>query len=324
MENNITVAICAYNCEHSIVNTLAAILNQTMSDFDLLIINDCSTDNTVQVIEEFLKNKNRKFVLINFDENKGIANARQVALLTATTKYQVFIDADDLPHATLVEKEYNLISSNDSIIAVSSWSNFIDNKGSRIRGGIFMGANTKEEFMNLASNEKLIFLPVQTLFNREMALKVGGYRLEGFPMGKPRYQDFCEDLDLWTRMSDLYTEGKYIITMPEVLYSYRKGNSGLSSNAIAMSLKMKFVKKNLKLRRVNKNELTFIEFKKTVSNIELLELEKNAKAGYYLRNGFFLLKNHKISKGVFYICKSIFMNPAQFYQKVIANSGILK
>ena len=324
MKNELTVAICTYNCEHTIVETLTCIINQTLQNFDLLIVNDCSTDNTVQLIEDFLKNKNRKFVLINFDKNKGIANARQVALLTATTKYHVFIDADDLPHATLVEKEYKLISSNDSIIAVSSWSRFIDNKGSRIRGGIFMGANTKEEFMNLASNEKLIFLPVQTLFNREIALKVGGYRLDGFPEGKPRYQDFCEDLDLWTRMSDLYKEGKYILTIPEVLYSYRKGNEGISSNAIAMSLKMKFIKKNLKLRRANQNELTFIQFKNTVSENEMLELEKNAKAGYYLRNGFFLLKEYKISKGVFYICKSIFMNPIQFYQKVISNSGILK
>lgn len=322
--NEITIVICAYNCEQYIEETLTCIINQTYQKFDLLIVNDCSTDNTVQIIEDFFKKYNKQYKLLNLDVNEGIANARQVALNEAKTKYQLFIDSDDLPHTTLVEKEYKMISSDDDIMAVSSWSNFIDEQGEKLSGGIFIGAKNKEEFMSLASKEKLIFLPVQTLFNREIALSVGGYRLKGFPNEKPRYRDFCEDLDLWTRMSDLYKDGKYIITIPEVLYSYRKGNTGLSSNAVAMSLKMKFIKKNLKLRRAYHNELTFTDFMKTVSEIELLELEKNAKAGYYLRNGFFLLKEYKIIKGFYYISKSVFMNPKQFWQKIKANSGIFK
>ena len=233
----------------------------------------------------------------------------------------LFVDSDDLPHTTLVEKEYKLISSDDNIIAVSSWLSYMDMYGNKMRGGFFLGAKSKEEFMLKASKEKLIFLPIQTLFNREVALMVGGFKVEGYPLGKPRYQDFCEDLDLWTRMSDLYKEGKYIITIPEVLYSYRKGNTGLSSNAVAMSLKMKFIKKNLKLRRLDYSELSFTDFMKTVSENELLELEKNAKAGYYLRNGFFLLKEYKIIKGICYVSKSILMNPKQFFQKLKANSG---
>ena len=266
----------------------------------------------------------REYRLINLEVNEGIANARQLALLEAKTKYMLFIDSDDLPHTTLVEKKYNLISSDDDIMAVSSWLNYIDMQGERLSGGLFIGYKTKEEFISLASNEKLIFLSIQTLFNRKITLNMGGFRLDGFPIEKPRYRDFCEDLDLWTRMSDLYKQGKYIITIPEVLYLYRKGNTGLSSNAVAMSLKMKFVKKNLKLRRAGYNEMSFIDFIKTVSEDELQQLKKDAKAGYFLRNGFFLLKEYKLAKGLYYVSKSILMNPKQFIQKIKANSGLIK
>ncbi len=324
MKNDLTVAICTYNSAKFIEETLIYIINQTYQKFDLLIVNDCSTDNTVQVIEGFFKNKNIEFRLLNLSLNKGIANARQIALNESKSKYILYIDSDDLPHTTLVEKEYKLISSNADIIAVSSWLKYIDMEGNKLSGGFFLGAKNKEEFISMASNEKLIFLPIQTIFNRQIALNVGGFQLHGFPEEKPRYRDFCEDLDLWTRMSDLYKEGKYIITIPEVLYSYRKGNTSLSSNAIAMTLRMKFVKKNLKLRRAGFDELTFIDFMKTVSECELQEMEKNAKASYYLRNGFFLLKEKRIIKGIYYVSRSVLMNPKQFFQKIKANSGYFK
>lgn len=319
--NNITLAICAYNCEQSIEETLTSVVNQSYQEFDLLIVNDCSTDNSEQILKSFFKINNRQYKLINLTENEGVANARQIALEQAKTKYLLFVDSDDLPDEKLVEKEYKVICSDAKIMAVSSWLSYIDMNGNSIRGGFYLGSKTKEEFMSIAKKEKLIFLPIQTLFNREIALKVGGFRLDGFPDSKPRYQDFCEDLDLWTRMSDLYENGYYIITIPESLYLYRKGNSGLSSNAVQMLLKMKFVKKNLKLRRAKLNEMIFLDFLKTVSEDELQEIEKNAKAGYYLRNGFFLLKENKISKGIYYVSKSILMNPKQFFQKIKANSG---
>ena len=155
--NKITVAICAYNCEKYIEETLTSILNQTFQDFDLLIINDCSSDDTILLIEDYLKKNQREYRLINLEVNDGIANARHLALLEAKTKYILFIDSDDLPHTRLVEKEYKMISSDDDIIAVSSWLRYIDMQGNKLSGGFFLGAKSKEEFMSLASKEKLIF-----------------------------------------------------------------------------------------------------------------------------------------------------------------------
>lgn len=322
--NNVTLAVCVYNCELFIEETLTHIVSQTFKNYDLLIVDDCSTDNTKKIINAFLKKNPITHEIISLKKNKGIANARQICLNKAKTKYILFVDSDDLPHPTLLEQQYNKIISDKSIMAVSSWSKFIDFKSKKISGGLYLGPRSKEVFMSLASKGKLIFLPVQTLFNREIALNVGGYKLDGFPNGHVRYSDFCEDLDLWTRMSDLYKDGKYMITIPKVLYSYRKRNLGLSSNSFNMSLKIKFIKQNLKLRRSCVDEKTFIDFMKTVTKKEIIQLEKDSRASYYLRNSFFLIKEKKPLKAVFYLLKSMIMNPHQFYQKIKFNSGIFK
>ncbi|MFI3285199.1 MAG: glycosyltransferase [Rikenellaceae bacterium] len=320
----ITLAICAYNAARYIEETLKCIANQTLQNFDLLIINDCSTDNTIDIIESVLSSLNQNYRLINLEQNGGIANARQMALEQAKTKYVVFVDADDLPHPTLLEEEYKLISSDSNIMAVSCWSEFIDEKSKRIKGGLMMGFQTKEDFINKASREKLIFLPIQTMIDREAALSVGGFNLSGFPEGKPRYRDFCEDLDLWTRMSDLYAKGRYIITIPKVLYSYRKAGGGLSANSVSMTLKMKYVKRNLKLRRAGNPELTFIDFMQTITHEELKKIERDTINGDRLRNGVMLLSKGNIFKGGYWVMHSIIANPKYFWQKIKANSRIFR
>lgn len=127
------------------------------------------------------------------------------------------------------------------------------------------------------------------IYDRELALSVGGYVIDGYPEGKPRYQDYCEDLDLWTRMSDLYTEGKAIIVVPKVLCQYRKGN-GLSSSSFNMILKMRYTKTNLLRRRSGEKELTFVDFYRGLSVQELKEYQRDAKAADTLRNSVFYLQ----------------------------------
>ena len=119
----------------------------------------------------------------------------------------IYIDADDLAYPDLIEKEYKALLKDQNLIAVSSWLQYIDSQGKKMRGGLFIGDTTKEQFMKRAKAEKRIFLPIQTMFDREAAITVGGFSLEGYPEGKPRYRDYCEDLELWTRLSDLYKEG---------------------------------------------------------------------------------------------------------------------
>ncbi len=315
---NLTLAICIYNAEKYIKETLESVMAQTMQDFHLLIVNDCSTDGSVTVVEKFFSEHPRQYEIITLEKNGGIANARNFAISHATTKYFLFVDSDDLLEPALVEKEYTTISNDKDLIGVSCWNDFIDAKSRKVHGGTFLGEKTKEAFIEKASKRKLIFLPIHTMFDREYAIKAGSICIKGFPEGKPRYQDFCEDLDMWTRMSDFYTNGKAIITLPEALYHYRK-IGGLSSNHFNMILKMRYTKQNLLLRRDGEKELTFIEFYDSLTPKEIKGLKKDAHAADALRNGVFYLKRKDVFKGAWEILKSVYYRPGYIFDKLKHN-----
>lgn len=314
----LTLAICVYNAEKYLEETLKSVINQTVQDFQLLLINDASTDNSISVIENFFRENPRQYELVNLTDNKGICHARYYAERYAKTKYLMFLDADDILLPNAIETLWNKIQSDKELIAVGCYLDYIDKNGKKLGGGLYLGESSKESAIEKAKAGKLFFMQPTAIYEREAALKVGGYEIDGFPDGKPRYQDYCEDLDLWTRMSDLYKEGKAIIVVPEVLALYRKGG-GLSANSFPMMLKMKYTKTNVKRRRAGKNNLTFIEFYNSLSPEELKKLKNDAQVADNLRNGIFLLKSGNVFKGGWLLTKSIFSNPKYFFDKLRNN-----
>ena len=270
MENvvNLTLAICMYNAERFISETLQSVMNQTMQAFDILIIDDCSTDNSVQLVNKFFDNNPRQYKLVRLEENRGICHARHYAERNAQTPFMMFLDADDILLPKAIEKMYKKIEDDDDLMAVGCYLDYIDKNGKKIGGGLYLGEKNKEDFIDKASRKKLIFMQPTAIYRREYSLKVGGYIIDGYPQGKPRWQDYCEDLDLWTRMSDLYKEGKAIVVIPETLCLYRK-STGLSSNSFYMILKMKYTKSNLLRRREGMNDLTFEDYYSAIPEAEL-------------------------------------------------------
>lgn len=308
-----------YNAAQYLQATLVSVLQQTKRDFHLLIIDDCSTDDSCDMATRILQANSRQYELIRFEKNGGIGHARHFAERHATTKYMMFLDADDILYPDAIEKLYAKICSDPDLMAVGCYLEYINQKGKKIGGGIFLGEKTKEGFYEKAKNKKLIFMQPTAIYEREVALSVGGYKIDGYPAGRPRYQDFCEDLDLWTRMSDLYTENKAIVVIPEVLCKYRKVGSGLSSSSLNMILKMKYVKQNLLRRRANEQELSFIEFYNSIGEEALSELKRDADAADSLRNGVFLLKSGSVGKGIKLIARSIRLRPGYIIDKIKHN-----
>lgn len=319
MPADLTLAICMYNAAQYLQATLVSVLQQTKRDFHLLIIDDCSTDDSCDMATRILQANSRQYELIRFEKNGGIGHARHFAERHATTKYMMFLDADDILYPDAIEKLYAKICSDPDLMAVGCYLEYINQKGKKIGGGIFLGEKTKEGFYEKAKNKKLIFMQPTAIYKREVALSVGGYKIDGYPAGRPRYQDFCEDLDLWTRMSDLYTENKAIVVIPEVLCKYRKVGSGLSSSSLNMILKMKYVKQNLLRRRANEQELSFIEFYNSIGEEALSELKRDADAADSLRNGVFLLKSGSVGKGIKLIARSIRLRPGYIIDKIKHN-----
>lgn len=315
----ITLAICLYNAEKYIKETLESVVAQTMQDFHLLIVNDCSTDCSIAIIEEFFTQHPRQYEIVHFEENLGIGYARHFAERKAITKYMMFLDADDILYPNAIKTMYRKITSDNDLMAVGCYLEYVNEKGKKIGGGIFLGETSKEKFYEKAANKKLIFMQPTAIYDRALALSVGGYIIDGYHEGKPRYQDYCEDLDLWTRMSDLYKEGKAIIVVPEVLCKYRKVGNGLSANSFNMIIKMRYTKRNLLLRRNGEKELTFVEFYNTLTEKEIKSLQRDAKAADSLRNGVFYLKRKNIFMAAWEVMKSIYYRPRYIFDKLTHN-----
>lgn len=318
MKTDLTLAICMYNAEKYIEETLLCIMAQTKQDFFLMIINDCSTDNSADVVNRFFVDHPRQYEMVNLPENRGLAFGRRYVEEHADTKYLLFVDADDCPLPLFVEKLYDKISSDSQLMAVGCYLEYMNLDGKKTKGGIFIGETSKNGFYQKALKEKLIFMASTSIYNREVALSVGGHNIDGFPEGKPRYQDLCEDLDLWTRMSDLYVDGKAIVVVPEVLYKYRKGD-GISTGAYGMLLRMRHIKTNLKRRRSGEKELSFIDFQNSLSQKEIASLKKEATAVNSFRNAYYYLKKGDILLFIKNIFISIYNNPKYMMDKIKHN-----
>lgn len=91
----VSIITPAYNSARFIISTIQSVQLQTYSDWELIIVDDCSKDETCRIVEQFIK-LDKRIRLIQLSENSGPANARNVALKAARGRYVAFLDSDDL------------------------------------------------------------------------------------------------------------------------------------------------------------------------------------------------------------------------------------
>ena len=127
-EVKLTVLMPAYNAGLYIAEAITSVLVQTFHDFELLIINDGSTDNTVDVIKSF---QDERIVLIN-QENKGVAAALNKGLTHARAELIARFDADDRCFPFRLEQQYNFMVANPDHVIVGSAAEYMDAAGNYI------------------------------------------------------------------------------------------------------------------------------------------------------------------------------------------------
>ena len=90
----VSIIIPVYNSEKYLEECLDSVKNQTLSNIEIICINDASTDNSLSILEEY-ERKDKRIQIINLDENGGVSNARNIALDNINGKYVCFLDSDD-------------------------------------------------------------------------------------------------------------------------------------------------------------------------------------------------------------------------------------
>lgn len=115
----VSVIIPCFNAEETIVKTLQSIENQTIDNYQVILINDGSTDNTEKIILDFIENKsNYQYIK---QDNMGVSSARNNGISRVKGKYISFLDADDVYHPRFLEFLYKKMETNSIDIACSKY-----------------------------------------------------------------------------------------------------------------------------------------------------------------------------------------------------------
>lgn len=130
MYGKVSIIMPNYNCENFLEKTINSVLNQTYSDWELLIVDDCSTDNSVEIIKSYCEKDERIRLFIN-EENSGAAASRNRALREATGKWIAFLDSDDLWLSEKLEKQLAFMSENGYKFSYTSYEH-VDENGEKL------------------------------------------------------------------------------------------------------------------------------------------------------------------------------------------------
>jgi glycosyltransferase involved in cell wall biosynthesis len=182
----VTVGLPVYNAERFLKDCVSSILAQTFKDFKLLIVNDGSTDRSMEIVSEF---KDPRIEIIDDGENRGLPyRLNQIAKL-ATTKYLARMDADDIMHYRRLEIQFALMESQDTIDVLGTNTYTLD-------------TDNNIEGLRLAPKEdgEYNLIPTQNFAHPTIIAKTSWFQDNPYDEKAVR----CEDAELWLR-----TKGRY-------------------------------------------------------------------------------------------------------------------
>ena len=205
----ISVCMAAYNSAPYIEQSIKSILTQTFTDFELIIVNDGSTDATTQIINSF---KDSRIHLIHNDKNEGLVFTRNRLLNASAAELIAVLDSDDIAYPERLEIQYKFMQSHPQISLCGGHANIIDKYG-KYTGEQFTQpvADNYAFFMLFGS----MFINSSTMFRNSVFKQVGGYR------------DYApaEDFDLFMRIAAV----GQVKNLDHVLVKYRIHRNNIST-----------------------------------------------------------------------------------------------
>lgn len=209
----ISVVLPAYNCEAYLGKAIQSVLEQTFTGFELIVINDGSTDNTEYVILSF---PDPRIVYLKNAANKGLIYTLNRGIETAQGRYIARMDADDICLPERLKKQKDFLDQHPGTAAVASSIEYINEKEEKTgTWELDRQAITQEQIRRKMPFENCIAHP--TVMIRADILKKFKYN---------SYQKNIEDYDLWLR---LLNRGHAIVKINEPLLLYRVHSSSVTS-----------------------------------------------------------------------------------------------
>ena len=204
----VSVNMPVHNGERFIKDAIQSILDQTLVDFELIIVNDGSTDNTVSIIEGF---KDSRIRIINNSKKTGLAHVRNKAILESKGNYIALLDSDDIAYPDRFKLQVDFLDKNPFHCLVCGWTDIIDANGNI----------TGQEYFNYSDNEIAAALFFHNCISQSSVMLRKSMLPSIFPYD-PAFPP-AEDYHLWVRMAKSYP--MHIIKEPLIKYRIHNKNT---------------------------------------------------------------------------------------------------
>ena len=208
-EKLVSIIMPVYNAERFLHQAIQSILDQTYKNFELVIIDDGSTDSSSKIIKNFSDERIRS----SFFENQGVSKARNVGISLAHGEFIALMDADDISEPTRIQKQIQYLNDNHNISIVGTNAIFIDEEGSDSSLKNYPTFHSEIEFV--APLLGPMCFPTMMIY-KDCLIDIGGYQDNLIVSG---------DHDLLLR---LLSKNYVIHNYQEFLYKYRICKSSLS------------------------------------------------------------------------------------------------
>ncbi len=290
----VTIILPSFNHDKYIKDSIDSVLNQSFSDFELIIWDDASTDNSWDIIQSYKDTRIR--TIQNKKTQIGIFALKNAIEEMATTEYIAIQNSDDSWALDKLEKQVKYLNENKDIGGVFTYANPIDDRGKTIvNGPTFTQPNrSRHEWLNFFfSNGYSPLCHPSAVIRKKCYEECGAYR-NGFTG--------AGDFDMWTRLCQKYE----IYIIPEKLVNYRKRDSNANSSSVTLennnrlSITMKEILKNfLKIKSSSELIKIFPSVKRFVHDdsfdsdyiFAMLCLERKEYSTVYKSLAFDLLHN---------------------------------
>ena len=283
MSRLVSIIIPCYNAEKYIAETIQSVINQTYKNWELIVVNDGSTDNSPDIIKEFVANDNR----ITFIDkpNSGVSDSRNKGLAKAKGAYIAFLDADDVWNFQYLEKQIENLQANHYTISYTACQ-LINQKGEKLQQYI-RGENTPQLNDFLLQKANYNTNPSGIVYEKKCFENVSGFDIN---LSNNADQDI---------LIQMLAKGNIIGYIDEFLWDYRMHDNNMSKNIVVLE------KDTLYLFHKCANQKLFTNFwlERKCFSIMYLML-----AGSWWKNG-----NNKL-RGIYFICLSIVNYPPQFFK----------
>lgn len=243
-EIDLSIVIPCYNVEKYIKECIESVLEQNIYSYEILLINDGSTDKTLNILE--LYSSNPKIKIIN-QQNGGLSKARNTGLLNAKGEYVLFLDSDDFVEKNSLNKVLKLVKEKSlNILAFNFFiyyksSNFYCEKRKRIKKNIFSG----EEFLKFNLSNKNYPMSWLNIYNKEFLIKNNLFFKEGI---------LHEDVEFYIRLLKK-VERMIYVDIPVIYYRQRNGSITKKKNKRRESYLEILKTYNKEIKDIKDNEL---------------------------------------------------------------------